>query len=203
MLYNPVRRGIDFQPEIKIDGNYLEVKDNIRLVGFHLTDNLAWHKNTESLVNRAYMKLWILRRLKALGATKKMLKLVYFQHVRSKLEFGSPAWDGAITDNERKKIERVQRVALSLIFGRNISYEKLLLISGVERLETRRKRISLKFAMKAVKHPKFKSWFKLIEPDKTGVRAHYETNRGRQKRILKSPIPYLTKLLNKHNGYHT
>ena len=41
MLYNPIRRGIDFQPEIKIDGNYLEVKDNIRLVGFHLTDNLA------------------------------------------------------------------------------------------------------------------------------------------------------------------
>ena len=168
---------------------------------FLLTDNLSWHKNTDSLVNRAYMKLWILRRLKALGATKNMLKLVYFQHVRSILEFGSPAWDGAITDMERRKIERVQRVALALIFGRNISYEKLLSISGVERLESRRKRISLKFVMKALKHPKFRSWFKQSEPLETGVRAHYETNLGRQKRILKSPIPYLTNLLNRHNGY--
>ena len=110
-------------------------------------------------------------------------------------------WDSAITDIERRKIERVQRLALSLIFGRNMSYEKLLSMSGVERLETRRKRISLKFAMKAIKHPKFKSWFKQIEPKQTGDRAHYETNLGRQKRILKSPIPYLTNLLNRHNGY--
>ena len=102
---------------------------------------------------------------------------------------------------ERRKIERVQRVALALIFSRNISYEKLLSISGVERLESRRKRIRIKFGMKALKHPKFRSWFKQSEPKQTGVRPHYETNLGRQKRILKYPIPYLTNLLNRHNGY--
>ena len=73
------------------------------MVGFLLTDDLTWHKNTESLVNKAYKKVWILRRLMALGATKKMLRMVYFQHVRTILEFGSPAWNGSITDMEKKK----------------------------------------------------------------------------------------------------
>ena len=166
-----------------------------------MTDDLSWQKNTESLVNRAYKKLWILRCLKALGATKKMMKVVYFQHVRSILEFGSPAWDGAITDVERRKIEIVQRVALSLIFGRNMSYEKLLTLSGVERLETRRKRLSLNFAMKEMKHPKFKNWFKQTDLKQTRKSAHYDSSHGRQKKILKSPIPYLTNLLNRYNGY--
>ena len=73
--------------------------------------------------------------------------------MRSILEFGSPAWNGAITDIEKKKLERVQRVALSLIYGRNLTYEKLLALSKVERLETRREILSLNFARKAVKYP--------------------------------------------------
>ena len=111
--------------------------------------------------------------------------------MRSILEFGSPAWNGAI---KKKKLERVQRVALSLIYGRNLTYEKLLALSKVDRLETRRKRLSLNFARKAVKHPKFKSWFKQTDPNQPGQRAHYATSLGRQKKILRSPIPYLTNL---------
>ena len=130
-----------------------------------------------------------------------MLKLVYFQHVRSILEFGSPAWNGAITDIEKKKLERVQRVALSLIYGRNLTYEKLLTLAEVERLESRRERLSLNFARKAVKHPKFRSWFKQTDSNQPGHRAKYETSLGRQKKILRSPIPYLTNLLNRYNGH--
>ena len=62
----------------------------------------------------------------------------------------------------------------------------------VERLETRRERLSLNFARKAVKYPKFKSWFKQTDPNQPGQKAHYVGSLGRQKKILKSPIPYLT-----------
>ena len=59
LLFNPARRRIDFQPDIKLDGKILDVIDQIRLVGFVLTDDLSWHKNTDSLVSRAYAKMWI------------------------------------------------------------------------------------------------------------------------------------------------
>ena len=88
LLFNPKRRKLDFQPEVKLEGQLLEVIEQIRLVGLVLSDDLTWHKNTESIVNRAYAKLWILRRLKAMGASQKVLRLVYFQHILSILEFG-------------------------------------------------------------------------------------------------------------------
>ena len=60
--------------------------------------------------------------------------------------------------------------------------EKLLTLSKVERLETRRERLSLNFARKAVKHPKFKSWFKQTDPNQPGQKAHYAVSLRRQKR---------------------
>ena len=56
VMFNPARRGIPFKPVIKLDGSTLDVTEQVRLVGFILTDDLSWKKNTESLVNRAYKK---------------------------------------------------------------------------------------------------------------------------------------------------
>ena len=81
ILFNPRRRGLDFQPEVKLEGEILYVIQQIRLVGLILTDNLFWRSNTDSLVKRAYAKLWIIRRLKAMGAAKSTLRLIYFQHI--------------------------------------------------------------------------------------------------------------------------
>ena len=201
VMLNPTRRGIDFQPVIKLDGNVLEVIQQIRLVGFILSDDLSWKKNTESLVTRAYNKMWILRRLKALGASKKILRLVYFQHIRSIVEFGAPAWNSAISMIESRKLERVQKVALRLIYGKIISYTKLLQISKLDTLANRREKLCLNFAKKAVQHPKFRHWFKQVNPGQPTNRAKYAESTSRQKRLLNSPIPYFTKLLNKNNGH--
>ena len=65
MVFNPIRRGIDFKPYTKLKGNPLEVVSNHKLVGFLLSDNMKWDLNIESLINRAYAKIWILRRIKA------------------------------------------------------------------------------------------------------------------------------------------
>ena len=78
VMFNPRRRGIDFKPDVRLRNNPLDVIDHTRLVGFVLSDNLNWEQNTESIVNRAYAKVWILRRVKALGGSKKILKLIYF-----------------------------------------------------------------------------------------------------------------------------
>ena len=200
-MLNPLRRGIDFQPNIKLNGNTLDVTDQVRLVGFVLNHDLSWNSNTESLVNRAYQKMWILRRLKTMGATKKVMRLIYFQHIRSILEFGVAAWNSAITLNESKKLERVQKVALRLIYGRIFSYTALLKTAKLCKLSKRREKLCLEFAKKAAQHPKFKDWFKQVNVGQPKNRAKYAVTLSRLKRLEKSPIPYLTNLLNKNNGY--
>ena len=103
MLFNPKRRGVDFKPYTRLKGSPLEVIGSHKLVGFLLSDTMTWDLNTEYLVNRAYAKMWVLRRIKALGGSKKILKLIYFQHIRSILEFGVVAWNGALTIKQAKK----------------------------------------------------------------------------------------------------
>ena len=50
MLFNPKRRKVDFYPNITLNGDRLEVKTQMRLVGLILSDDLMWKANTDSLI---------------------------------------------------------------------------------------------------------------------------------------------------------
>ena len=193
MLFNPPRRHLDFFPKIKLSDDILEVVESMRLVGLIISDDLSWEQNTDSMVKRAYSKLWILRRLKAMGTESSTLRLVYFRHIRCILEFGVPAWNGAITKKQASKIERVQKVVLHIIYGNNLSYRKLCKKFKLEILSQRRERLCVNFAKKALKNKKFKDWFK-VNSNNSGTK--FAPTIARTTRLKKAPIPYLTRLLN-------
>ena len=66
------------------------------------------------------------------------------------LEFGSPAWHSGITNQERKDIERVQKVAFHIILGQKYeNYKNALELTNLETLEERRDKLCLKFAKKS------------------------------------------------------
>ena len=106
---------------------------------------------------------------------------------------------GAITQEDKNEIERVQKAAHHIVLGgQYVSYKCALKYTGMETLESRREKLCLKFAKKAEKHPKHKAWFKPC--NKTANTRQEKTrycpvvaNKGRYK---KSPISYLTSLLN-------
>ena len=80
------------------------------------------------------------------------------------------------------------------------SYETDLKTLALERLEVRRIRLCLNFALKAEKHPKFQKWF---VPNTTAYetrnRTKYKEIHANHARYAKSPLAYLTKLLNIHH----
>ena len=198
MLINPKRRAVDFLPEIKIRQEKLEVINETRLVGVIITDDMKWDKQIADMSHRAFTKIWILRRLKSLGATRKSLLLIYYRHIRSIVEYAAPAWHKAITHRQADRLERVQRVALKLIFGHHKSYRTILAENKLQTLKRRRTALTLKFAKKALKHQKFRQWFKALEAE--GKMAQYAKPQARCKRLMKSPIPYMTELLNQFNS---
>ena len=57
------------------------------------------------MVSRANKKLWILRRLKNMGAKDTDLVEMYTKQIICLLELAAPAWHGAITMEERTNIE--------------------------------------------------------------------------------------------------
>ena len=71
MIFNRSRRH-DFMPEIKFAGDHTgEVVEEIRLLGVTIKSDLKWHSHVHELTKRANVKLWLLRRLKKLGAIKR------------------------------------------------------------------------------------------------------------------------------------
>ena len=189
----------DFMPRFTFDNNELEVVEETRLLGVVLRSDLSWCSNTLYMVKRANKKLWCLRRLRRLGATTIDLVDVYTKQIRSLLEFAVAVWHPSLTNEESLKIERVQKSALCIILGTNYkSYRSALKHLQMESLFSRRNKLCKKFAKKSQKHSKFTKWFKpntrrTITRAKTP--AFWEVF-ARTERFGKSPISYLTKLLN-------
>ena len=120
------------------------------------------------------------------------------------LEMAVPVWQPALTQQESTQIERVQRCAFYIMLGKNYqSYEEALNILVSRTLEERRIKLCENFAKKSLKHEKFKNWFSHNEQEsKINTRNKEKRNefnpvRTRTERYRKSPLPYLTDILNR------
>ena len=126
---------------------------------------------------------------------------VYTKQVRPITEFAAPVWNSSITIKEVQDIERVQKSALKIILAdQYTTYTKALKISNLEELKIRRRTLSLKFALKCEKSDKFMQWF--VPNEHTSITRSipnkYCKPAARTARFEKSPLHYLTNLLNEH-----
>ena len=111
ILFNKARL-YDFEPKLTIgNSEQLEVVDEILLLGVKIRSDLSWSSNTSFMCQKAYTRLWILRRLKALGVNKSVLLEVYVKQIRCIVEYASPVWSGSLTKCQNNQIERVQKAA--------------------------------------------------------------------------------------------
>ena len=55
-------------PELEFGDDQLQYVEEMRLLGVVVQSDMKWSSNTEQIVKRASNKLWIIRRLKGLGA---------------------------------------------------------------------------------------------------------------------------------------
>ena len=108
------------------------------MLGCIIRDDLRWTSNTNDLVKRAYARITILRKLVHFDVPKHDLVHIYTLFIRSILEQSSVVWSAAITKEESKALERVQKCSLKLIFQNQYeSYENALYLANLKDLETR------------------------------------------------------------------
>ena len=106
------------------------------------------------ITKKAYSTLWMIRRLKLIGASQQELLDVYNRQIRSVLEYAAVVWQPGLTINSSTCIETVQKACLSIILGQSyINYSNALQLASIERLDTRRDALCLKFARNAIKKP--------------------------------------------------
>ena len=91
MVFNPCT-SLDFMPGIRLGNHQIEVVEEIRLLGIHVTSDLRWVSNTQNLVRKANKRLWMIRRLKNMGALQDDLIDMFIKQIRCILEQAVPAW---------------------------------------------------------------------------------------------------------------
>ena len=199
VLFNP-GTSRDIHPKFTLENNQIDLVEETKLLGVIIRSDLGWSSNTEYIVRRANNKLWFLRRLRVLGANDEDLKDVYIKQIRSILEFAVPVWHNSLTGEQRVDIERIQKSACSIILGsRYYSYTSALKTMKLDTLFRRRQKLCTTFAKKCLKNNKFKNWFKTRE-DHSRTRhqgSRLYTVYSRTKRFERSPISYITELLNR------
>ena len=197
ILFNPCTSR-DFMPEIEINNTRLDLVEQVKLLGVVVSSDMTWAANTQYIVDRCNAKIWMLRRLKKLGANQEDLLDVYSKQIRSLAEFAIPVWNSALTGEEIANLERLQKTALHVILGDMYSsYSSALKVTGLTKLSVRRKKICIKFARKAQKNNKFSKWFKPNPKVKKRIKQpRYCPVICKKQRFEKSPLCYMTKLLN-------
>ena len=195
-------RKYDFVPEIQLIPNEnIEVVEEMKIVGFVLRSDMKTCSNTEYIVKKAYARMWIVRRLKALGASRTRLVDVLQKQVLSVLQLAVPAWDCLLTAQERTDIERVLRTGLRIIWGEDyISFEQVLGDFGLKTMQQTRNQIVNKFVRRTIQHNKFSKWF-CIQPEsqiQTRRRQYnYKPVPSRTAAFGRSAIPTFTHIANK------
>ena len=192
----------DFVPELQlIENQNIEVVEEMKIVGYMLRSDLKTCSNTAMIIKKAYGRMWIIRRLKALGASRARLIDVLQKQVLSVLNLGVPAWDCMLTEEEKDAFERVLKTGLKIIWGQYYtSFNEVLTEGKIRTMRQVRSRIVKKFVRKTIKHSKFQKWFMEDNSVRINTRAG---NRKKFKPVLarrafyqNSPIPTLTNIAN-------
>ena len=195
------RRKWDVMPEISLrDGDKIEVVEELKIVGFILRSDMKTNSNTDYIVKKAYARLWLVRRLKALGASKTDLLDVLQKQVLSTLYLGAPAWSCQVTEAEKTDLNRVLKCGLHIIFGQNyLNFKNALSMANIPSVTEKLEKMTIKFAIKSAKNEKFQHWFKPKPANSLVTRSlklKYEPVPARTTRFADSPIPQMTALLN-------
>ena len=80
MLFNPCKT-LDFSPKIQLSNKELDLVEKTKLLEIKIYSDLSWEENTNYIVQKCNKRIWILRRLKKLGARTKDLLDVYCKQI--------------------------------------------------------------------------------------------------------------------------
>ena len=146
---------------ININGSRIVSGDKLKTLGFTLGRRPGAHEHVKALRRSFGARAGMLRHLKKANIEEKVLVQVYTCFIRPVLEYACPAFTTVLTGEQCDRLERLQRIALKIIYGIRMPYAEGLRRSGLETLATRRDTITKAFTSKAYESDRFRErWFK-------------------------------------------
>ena len=190
-------KSTQFQTRLSLNNNLIEQVKQTKLLGVVISDDLSWQANTKVIVNKAYTRMIMLRKLCEFQVCYKDLLQIYMLYIRSVVEQSCVVWGSSITEQEKCDIERVQKIAFRIIYKDKYKcYENALSLSNLPTLSERRYKLMVNFATKCLKNDRTSHMFPRNKIKKTRLTETYKVPYARTERYKKSAIPTMARLLN-------
>ena len=163
-----------------------------------ITSDLRWDANTEHICKKANKNMWIMRRMKALGMDPFIILDYYYKEIRVHLEYAVPVWHSGLTIKLSNDIERVQRVAVSILIDQiEFSYSRSCAMLGVKPLYIRRQELCEQFSVKTASDKSRHSDLFQMQNKAYNTRHNmYREHFWCTSRFYSSSLPFLTRTLN-------
>ena len=189
-------------PDLHLQGTPLPVVTECKLLGVYLNNEMNWQTHINYILTRARRCFFILYRARQFAFSVITLLTLYHWYVRTALEYAAPVWHPGLTQDQTKKIERIQKRCFRIILRyRYTTYEDALRLLGETSLHQRRETLTLRLARSILRSPTHRG---LLPPTlgdihgrNTRHRRRLQPVRCRTARYQKSFVPYAVKLLNR------
>ena len=107
-----------FSTRLSLKNKNIEEVKEIKLLGTYMTKDLKWNKKTKYLVRRAYSRMELLRQMTQFTKSRQDKLHIYQVYIKSVLEQACVVWKTSLTKKNERELERVQKIAVNLIIGR-------------------------------------------------------------------------------------
>ena len=124
----------EFEP-ILINGDALEVVENVKLLGLNISSDLTWNIHINETIKKASMRLYFLVQLKRAKVARTDLGLFYSSCIRSIMDYAVPVFHYSLPKYLMHELERIQKRAMSIICPGH-SYHEALDIMNFKELAT-------------------------------------------------------------------
>ncbi|HEY5139657.1 MAG TPA: reverse transcriptase domain-containing protein, partial [Methylococcales bacterium] len=102
-------------PTLYIDSQPIERVSAFKLLGITISDSLSWEENVGNICSKAGKRLHFLKLLKRSGVSTEDLLYYYSSVVRPVLEYGCVVWQSSITEEQKHRLDSMQRRAERII----------------------------------------------------------------------------------------
>ena len=152
MIFN-FTENYQFTTRLDLKGKNIEMVDQMKILGTIINTRLSWDENCNEIIKKVNARMQLIRELQSFGATDDEMVHFWILFCRSVLEQSCVVWGSSLTQENIENLERTQKTLSKLVLKEKYkSYENALLILNLDKLETRRNDMALRFSKNGIKN---------------------------------------------------
>lgn len=133
---------------VTVNDIIIEENNSVKLLGVHVDTHLRFSNHVDSIIAKVKPATHALVQLKKVGVTPSSLTVFYRSRILSLLSYAAPSWFPFLSNNDKMRLERLQKLCLRVILPSCDEYDQRLSILGLQELSVYLDICCLKYAAK-------------------------------------------------------